>query len=147
MNLRPRLAPRPKIKPQNLTEIFMTTLSETQRPVAKRTEEIPFLLPATNVLENRDAFVVEAEMPGVNRNGLEIALEGNTLTLTGRRDLSPSKDTALYVESKPAHFRRVFELDPTIDTEKISARLEQGLLKVHLPKAERVQPRKITVGD
>ena len=86
-------------------------------------------------------------MPGVNRAGLEVTLEGNTLTLTGHRDQTPPQAAALYVESKPASFRRVFEVDPTIEAGKISAHLEQGLLKVHLPKAERVKPRRIAVTD
>jgi len=128
----------------------MNTLVETHRPAAPAAKHVAaetFLLPATNVVETREAYVIEAEMPGVNREGLEITLEANTLTLTGRRDLAPPKATALYVESKPAHFRRVFEVEPVIDASKITAHLEQGLLKVHLPKAERVKPRKITVSD
>ena len=51
------------------------------------------------------------------------------------------------MESKPASFRRVFEVEPVSDAAKISAHLEHGLLKVHLPKAERVKPRRIPIGD
>ena len=125
----------------------MNTLVETHRSPAKQATADTFLLPASNVIETREAYVIEAEMPGVNRDGLEITLEGNTLTLTGRRDLTPPKATALYVESKPAHFRRIFEVEPVINASKITAHLEQGLLKVHLPKTDRVKPRKITIAD
>jgi len=127
----------------------MNTLveKETSHLPVKRASEENFLLPATNVVETRDAYIIEAEMPGVSREGLEITLEANTLILTGHRDHTPPKATALYVESKPAGFRRVFEVEPVIDTAKISAHLEQGLLKVQLPKAERVKPRRIPVGD
>lgn len=52
---------------------------------------------------------------------------------------------AVFRESSPADFRRVFELDPAIDTAKTSARMEQGVLTLTLPKSERVKPRKITV--
>ena len=53
----------------------------------------------------------------------------------------------IYRESKPVGFRRVFELDPAIDTGKISAKIENGLLTLSLPKAEAVKPRRITVSD
>lgn len=119
----------------------------SSRGVVPAKAETRWLLPVVNVMEHRDAYLVEAEMPGVSREGLEVTLEGNTLILTGRRDLKPLPGQALYVESKPEGFRRVFELDPVVDTAKIAAHLEQGLLTVTLPKAERVKPRKIVVGD
>jgi len=119
---------------------------EVHTPV-KPAHEQTFLVPLANIFETRDAYVIEAEMPGVARDGMEITLEGNTLILKGRRDLNPPKAQALYVESKPAHFLRSFELDPAVDPGKISAHLEQGLLQVHLAKAERVKPRKIAIRD
>src|SRR5437763_3963910 len=87
-----------------------------------------FVSPEVNIFETKDGFVLEAEMPGVNKEGLEITLEGNTLTLSGRRNYEIPQGEPLYRESKPAHFRRVFELDPALDTTKISARMEQGIL-------------------
>ncbi|PYL27306.1 MAG: hypothetical protein DMF39_11370 [Verrucomicrobia bacterium] len=53
--------------------------------------------------------------------------------------------TLVHRESRSENFRRMFELDPSIDTSKISARIEQGILTLRLPKAEQVKPRKITV--
>lgn len=106
------------------------------------------LSPTVNIFETKDGFVLEAEMPGVNKEGLEITLEGNALTLVGRRNgEGVPNGEVLYRESRPAHFRRVFELDPAIDTSKINARIEQGILTLTLPKAERVKPRKITVAE
>jgi len=99
-----------------------------------------------NIFENKDGYVLEAEMPGVTKDGLSISLEGNILTLIGHRpDGAVPNATLLYRESRPADFRRVFELDPTIETAKIGAKMEQGILTLTLPKAERVKPRKITV--
>ena len=83
-------------------------------------------------------------MPGVAKEGLEISLEGNELTIAGRRQSGPVAGP-LYRESQAADFRRAFELDPTIDAGKISARIEQGILTVTLPKAEQVKPRRIPV--
>jgi HSP20 family protein len=110
------------------------------------TGERSYVTPEVNIFETKDGFVLEAEMPGVSKDTLEITLEGNALTLVGHRD-DGSEGRALYRESKPAHFRRVFELDPAIDTGKINAKVEQGVLTLTLPKAEKVKPRKIAVGD
>jgi len=106
-----------------------------------------YLSPEVNIFETKDSFLLEAEMPGVTKDGLEITLEGNTLTLVGRRNDGVPGTELLYRESKPANFRREFELDPTIDAGKISAKMDQGILKLELPKAEKVKPRKIVVGE
>jgi HSP20 family protein len=67
------------------------------------------------------------------------------LTITGRRSLPTIDGSLLHHESRRENFRRMFEIDPSIDVNKINARIEQGLLTVTLPKAEHVKPRKITV--
>ena len=107
--------------------------------------ERSYVSPAVNIFETKDGFVLEAEMPGVNKEGLEITLDGSALTLVGRRsDVAPQTEP-IYQESRPTHFRRVFELDPALDTAKIDARMEQGVLTLSLPKTEKVKPRKIAV--
>ena len=103
--------------------------------------------PTVNLSESKDAYLLEAEMPGVNKDGLEVLLEGNELTIVGHRQPETIKAELLYRESKPREFRRVFVLDPSIDTKKISAQIDQGVLRLNLPKAERVKPRKIEVAD
>jgi len=106
-----------------------------------------FIAPEVNIVENRDGYVWQVEMPGVNKRGLEITLEGNKLTIVGHREDETLDAEVLLRESRQADYRRAFELDPAIDATKISARMEQGVLTLHLPKAERVKPRKITVTD
>jgi HSP20 family protein len=69
------------------------------------------------------------------------------LVIVGRREAAEPQGQSVYRESRSADYRRVFELDPSIDTSKISARMEQGVLTLQLPKAESVKPRKITVAD
>jgi len=118
--------------------------------VSKETHvvERPYLSPPVNIVETKDAYLLEAEMPGVNKNGLEITLEGNVLTFVGRRADEALPGAALcYRESKPADFRRMFEIDPGIDTGKIGAKMEQGVLTLTLPKAEKAKPRRIAVGE
>ena len=106
-----------------------------------------YLSPTVNLSESKDAYLLEAEMPGVNKDGLEVLLEANELTIVGHRQPETINAELLYRESKPRDFRRVFVLDPSIDAQKISAQIEQGVLKLNLPKAERVKPRKIEVAD
>ncbi len=106
-----------------------------------------YLNPEVNIFETNEGYTLEAEMPGVGKDGIEITLETNELTLIGRRKQDIPKAEALWRESSQADYRRVFQLDPAIDTNKIEARIEQGLLTLRLPKSERVKPRKVTVSD
>jgi HSP20 family protein len=128
----------------------VATRSERERkvqPPAKPAEPKAWFSPEVNIFETKDAYILEGEMPGVSKDGLEITLEGNTLTIVGRRNEADFGADPIYRESREGHFRRVFELDPAIDTSKINAKMEQGILTLHLPKAERVKPRKIAVTD
>jgi len=120
--------------------------NETQaiRPQPVNTER-EFVASNVNILETKDGYVLEAEMPGVNKEGLAVNLEGNALTLEGRRSTPPATGNLVYRESRDVSVRRVFELDTSVAAERISARIEQGVLTVQLPKAEKVKPRKIDV--
>jgi len=104
-----------------------------------------FVAPVVNIYEANDGYMLEAEMPGVNKDGLEVTLEGNEITITGRRQHPRLAGSPLLRESVAYDFRRVFELDPAIDTSRIAARMDQGVLKLTLPKSEKVKPRRISV--
>jgi HSP20 family protein len=104
-----------------------------------------YVAPNVNIFETQEGYALQAEMPGVSKDGLEITLEGNEITITGRRTPESVAGEPLFRESNTADYRRVFELDPAIDTSKVSAKIEQGVLTVTLPKSERVKPRKIKV--
>jgi HSP20 family protein len=106
-----------------------------------------YVTPGVNIFETKDGYILEAEIPGVTKAGLDITLEGNELTIMARREPVAAGGELLYRESAHADYRRVFELDPAIDTSKIDAQVVQGLLTLRLPKSERVKPRKITVAD
>jgi HSP20 family protein len=125
----------------------MNTVQETKQNSdrAVRKDRQSYVAPEVNILENKDGYVLEAEMPGVNKERLEIIVEGNELTLVGHRNAEAELGQALFRESHALDYRRVFELDPAIDTTKVSARIEQGILTLTLPKSEQVKPRKIKV--
>jgi len=115
---------------------------ETQKPAP-----VNYLIPRVDIAETKDAYRLEAEMPGVNKEGLEVLLDNNELTILGRRTAQALEAPYLYRESKTADYRRVFELDPAIDSAKIDARMEQGVLTLVLPKSEHVKPRKVVVTE
>ncbi len=122
----------------------MNTLTRENRDGARAQTE-QFVVPPASVIEAGDGYTLEVEMPGVTKDGLDILVENNELTIIGRRSLPVVEGTLIHHESRPENFRRAFELDPSIDANKISARIEQGLATFTLPKAEHVKPRKITV--
>lgn len=124
----------------------MTTTTQENRPVRdNRQERRGWIQPQVNIVESRDGYVLEAEMPGVSKDGLEVLLEGNELTIIGHRGSEVPDAQLVYRESADRDFRRAFELDPTIDTGRINAKMENGILYLELPKSEKVKPRKIQV--
>ena len=104
-----------------------------------------YVAPNVNIFETQEGYVLEAEMPGVGKDGLDVTLEGTEITITGRRTPETVTGAPLFRERNTADYRRVFELDPAIDTTKVSAKITQGILTITLPKSERVKPRKIAV--
>jgi HSP20 family protein len=113
-------------------------LNEENRPVG-------YVTPLVDIESTDDGYLIRAEMPGVEKGDLEITVDNGELMILGRR--KPTEFTAelIYREIEPHDFRRVYELDPSIDTTKVSAKIDDGVLTVRLPKAETVKPRKIAV--
>jgi HSP20 family protein len=120
-----------------------TTVRENRN--GERAQREQFVAPVSSVLEDGEGYTLQVEMPGVNKEGLEISVENNELTILGRRSLPAIEGALIHRESRPNNFRRSFELDPSIDPGKISAKIEHGVVTLTLPKAEQGKPRKITV--
>jgi len=119
--------------------------SEEKASPSNGATRMSYLTPLANIVETKEGYVLQAEMPGVNKEGLEVTVENGQLTIVGRRAGYGGQGQALYRESRTQDYRRVFEIDSSIDTAKVTAKIEQGVLTLHLPKAEAVKPRKITV--
>ena len=122
----------------------METLTRENKDHAVRESE-RFITPVASVSETTDGYVLELEMPGVNKEGLDISIENNELSITGHRSQGKIDGTLVHRESRPHNYRRAFEIDPSIDTGRISARISQGVVTLTLPKAEEVKPRKIAI--
>jgi Molecular chaperone (small heat shock protein) len=115
-----------------------------EAPVVRR-ESNEFIAPAVNIHQDADGYSLEVEMPGVPKGSVEVTFEDGKLTLVGRRKREEPDEHRVYRESSDADYRRVFDLDPTIDSSRIEASIEQGVLTVRLPKAEAAKPRRIAV--
>lgn len=107
----------------------------------------PGFIPAMDVSETQDGFVVELATPGLKPEHLEITLENNVLTLKGeiRQEQSATKRHYHRVERRYGTFTRTLTLPTSVKSDAIQAHLEHGILRVEIPKAEEVKPRKITV--
>jgi HSP20 family protein len=104
-------------------------------------------LPAVKAWETAEEIVILADMPGADEKSVDITLENSVLTLQGRTQTEdPAGNELLYAEYIPGDYRRSFTLaTEQIDTDKITASMKNGVLKVVLPKSETVKPRRIEV--
>jgi HSP20 family molecular chaperone IbpA len=99
-----------------------------------------------DILENEHELVVLADMPGVESSNVDIDLRENRLTIIGRvNPEAGEKEVPLYKEFEWGDFYRQFNVSNVIDQTKITARMEDGVLRLTLPKAEKLKPQKIRV--
>ena len=110
---------------------------------ADRAQNEQFVAPSASVVEAGDGYTLEVEMPGINKEDLEISIENNELTVLGHRSLPAVEGTLIHRESRQENYRRMFELDPSIDANKISAKIDQGVVTLALPKAEHINRVKL----
>lgn len=117
--------------------------------VAKRNEagrEEAALLPPVDVFEDASGITLYADLAGVPKERLNLQVEADTLTIEGEIQLDmPEGMDATHAELSLPRYRRVFTLSKELDTEKVSAEFNQGVLKLRIPKAEHAQPRRIEV--
>lgn len=104
------------------------------------------LLPRVDVVEDSAGITLLADLPGVRKDGLDIQVEGTTLSLEGKVavDTSAEVDPA-FAEVRASRYRRSFTLSKELDTSGIDAQLKDGVLRLRIPKLAAVQPRHIEV--
>jgi HSP20 family protein len=137
----------PEGKTKIISAMKTMTQNETQVANTDRPGTVQYVAPDVNIYETKDGYELEAEMPGVNKDGLEITVEGQQISIVGRRSDEVVTGDVLFRERSNTAYRRVFDLDPAIDTTRIAARMQQGVLHLALPKSEAVKPRKIAVSE
>ncbi|MDD3374110.1 MAG: Hsp20/alpha crystallin family protein [Candidatus Omnitrophica bacterium] len=110
-------------------------------------EEETTVAPFVNIYEKDKEIIIAVEMPGVDKNSLDLNLDGNQLIIQGKKQKEEigKEYTLLHRERRPVSFERRFEINTQIDREKIKAEYTDGVLKVSLSKSEEAQPQKIVI--
>ncbi len=129
----------------DITKEISKKEAETPQGV-ERTRPHKVYTPDVNILEKKDEIVVTADLPGVDEKSLDITLEKNVLTIYGRVEpLAPESQRLAYSEYGVGDYQRAFTLSDEVDKEKIQATMNNGVLRLVLPKAEAAKTRKIPV--
>src|SRR5256714_5955089 len=104
-------------------------------------------MPSVDIFENKDSIVLEAELPGMNREDFELTIENNVLTLRGERRFEKKDEGDNYhrVERSYGSFTRSFTLPQTVSSENANAEYKNGVLRVTLHKREEVKARRIEI--
>jgi len=111
-----------------------------------RAESERVLRPSVDVFEDESGITLIADMPGVSRDGLDIEVEGDTLSIAGEVKLpAPEGMDALYAEVNSIRYLRTFTMSDDLARDGVDATLKDGVLRLHIPKREEVRPRKIEV--
>lgn len=105
----------------------------------------PVFRPDVDILEEPDAFVIHADMPGASEETVEVQLERGVLTLHARLATKPASGRPLYAEYREGGYFREFRLSEDIDAGAVSARMKDGVLELRLPKTAEKKPRRIEV--
>ncbi len=116
------------------------------RPLRRGSES---LVPAMDIKERENDYVIHAEMPGVNKDQIDITLTDGVLTISAETKYEHEEkdgDRLLRQERRYGKFTRSVRLGTQIDEKAVKANYKDGVLELVLPKAEEVKPKKITVG-
>lgn len=124
-----------------LNRIFGQVLDEDEHLISGQ------WTPPCDIIETKDAVVLHAEIPGVPEDSLDVQVEGGILTLKGEKRFEQESEERSYhrIERAYGKFVRTFTLPRTVDPEKISAKIERGVLQLTMPKRSETQPRSIRI--
>jgi HSP20 family protein len=129
------------------TEKKLVNKEENQsREVAELTHDRPVFVPATDIYEKDETIYVVCDMPGVDEKNIDVTLENDVLTLTGRQDDEVTEGLEILHQGySTGIYKRSFTIADVIDREKIKAKINNGVLRIELPKSEKAKPRKIKI--
>ena len=123
-----------------INDLFEETFGRSRLPHA-------VWYPAVDILESKDSYLIRAELPGMKKEDFNLEVKDGTLTLSGERKFEETVNGAEYhrVERVTGKFSRSFYLPQTVKHDGIKATYRDGILEVHVPKAEEAKPKQITV--
>lgn len=127
---------------EEVNRLFDTSLQRRGRA-----DHLGMFLPPVDVVEEKDAFLVNAELPGLTKDDVNVTLQDNCLTIKGEKKYEAEKKEADYYRRERAYgaFSRTIELPTSVDAKKIDAQFKDGVLSVRLPKSEEAKPKQIEV--
>ena len=136
-----------RYEPWSLLNQLQREMDSIMRREWDTTSPVSDWTPAVDIREIDDAYLLHADVPGVKPEDIEIHMENNVLTLTGKREFDKTEDQNGYkrVERVRGKFYRRFSLPDTADGDKVSAKTANGVLEITIPKQAKVLPRKIEI--
>ncbi|MBN2695494.1 Hsp20/alpha crystallin family protein [bacterium] len=112
----------------------------------ENTHEAPIMVPKTDIIETTNSMILSADMPGVSQDGIEILLDKNVLTISGKTTPKKIENYELvYAEYRAVHYKRSFTISEEFDKSNIEASMKNGVLYLSIPKTPKVEARKIPV--
>jgi HSP20 family protein len=124
-------------------------VQEKKELVSKDEKTVPvrYYVPTTDIFETDDALTVVMELPGVEKQAIDVSVENDALRIDARIDFTKYEGLEpLYTEYAVGHFARSFTLSNKIDQQQIGAQLDDGVLTLTLKKAKEALPRRIAIG-
>lgn len=115
-----------------------------EESMPERTHELPIVAPLVDIFENNDEILLYADMPGVPKDRINVHVDNGKLEISGTRKME-SSGSAIWGEFGNVEYRRMFSVPQSIDVAKVNAELKDGVLKLHLPKAEAAKPKVIEI--
>ena len=105
------------------------------------------VFPQINLTEDANKFYIRAELPGVSSDQIEMQATAKSLSISGERKIEPENEGVRYHrrEREAGKFSRILTMPTEIDPDRIEARMKDGILTIHVPKAEAVKPRQIAI--
>lgn len=133
-------------EPSEAMQAFETPAAAGRDVRVARRPDARTLMPAVDIQEDETGILVLADMPGVPKDALKVDVEGDVLSIEGEIRLdAPERFTPLYDEVGGRRYARSFTLSKELDASAIGARMENGVLRLHIPKAAAMMPRKVEV--
>lgn len=141
----PQLRWEPIREMVSLRETVQSLLAESQ--IGPDSENDSSIAPAIDIHESPQAFEMECNLPGIKPSDVEITVHGNSVTISAESQAAENSENGHWVlkERKHVKYHRKVTLGSALDPEKVVARSEYGVLKLHLPKAEKERPRRIEI--